>query len=140
MIKKALTLILILSLVSGIFVSVWHFIKLKNELEQKKTRADCGINFDRLAKLFLSSRSQKAKKISEIIKSNEKIFIPDSNKKFADQLIIYQETADLNDPTPVLLISDKPSVHKDGRRHILMSDGKVYFLTNEDFEVLLKKQ
>jgi hypothetical protein len=31
-------------------------------------------------------------------------------------------------------------VHQNGRRHILMSDGKVYVVTAEEFGTLLKKE
>lgn len=140
MLKNFLISILILFLVFLTCVSVCHYRKLKNELEEKRIRADCGINFDRLAKLLGASRTEKTKKISETVRSNEKIFISCSNTPFADRLIIHREKADTNGSTPVLLISDQSSVHQDGRRHILMSDGKVYVVTAEEFGTLLKKE
>jgi len=76
--------------------------------------------------------------MSEIIKSNSKKFIPVSRSKFEDQLEVHHDVMEVNALTPILLISDKSSAHKDGRRHVLMSDGKVYFLSSESFDGLLK--
>lgn len=129
---------LISFLVFSIFVSVRYFIKLNNELEQKKIRANCGINFNRLANLISQDRDNKTKKISDIIKSNDKIFIPISNIRFEDLLVVHHDLLRINILNPILLISDKPWVHKDGRRHVLMSDGNVYFLSSETFDKLLK--
>ena len=133
-------IIILISGLSIVFVCVFVCccIKLKGELEEKRIRTNCGINFSRLAKLSSSDHYKKNKRISEIIKSENKAFIPILNVRFEDQLIIHHDLRDIDISTPVLSVSDKSSVHKDGSRHVLMSDGNVYFLTPEDFKKLKK--
>lgn len=138
--KKIIILILGLSIVFFVYVFVCYCIKLKGELEEKRIRANCGINFSRLAKLSSSDHYKKNKKISEIIKSKNKVFIPISNARFEDQLIIHHDLINVDISTPVLLVSDKSSIHKDGSRHVLMSDGNVYFLTPENFKKLKNRK
>ena len=96
MIKKTFMSMLISFLFFSIFVSVRYFIKLNNELEQKKNRANCGINFNRLANLISQNSDNKTKKISDIIKSNDKIFIPISNIRFEDLLVVHHDLLRIN--------------------------------------------
>ena len=117
---------------------------------QKETRANCGINFQRLSDIlqnaskngYVLDYGNPQKIIKELKITNAQFIILSRNEGFLEQLLYFEydtNTADTSTkPYPVISdcspkhIDEQP-IHFDGWRHVLMSNGKTLFISGDEF-------
>lgn len=117
----------------------------QNEVAHKKIRANCAVNFERLGKIFFATdnklvfETDNVEDCFDILQIDESLFLPlHKNKTFAEGLECctakHSSLSLSNESYP--LFFDKKDIHGNGMRHVLMSNGRIYFLAADEFQKL----